>query len=53
MVQSVGYYMFISVSGPAVMVQLAGGTSPHEGPVELRMYNQWSTICLLQYQGQQ
>ena len=45
--------MFITVSGPAVMVRLVGGTSPHKSRVELRMYSQWSTICLLQYQEQQ
>ena len=27
------------------MVRLVGGTSPHEGRVELRLYNQWGTIC--------
>ena len=45
--------MFITVSGPAVMVRLVGGTSPHEGWVELRLYNQWGVLCLLQYQDQQ
>ena len=43
--------MFIIVSGPAVMVRLVGGTSSHEDRVELRLYNQWGAICLLQYQG--
>ena len=52
-VQSVGYYTFFSVSGPAVMVRLVGGTSPHEGQVELRLYNHWGTVCLFQYQDQQ
>ena len=28
-VQSMGYYMLIIVSGPAVMVLVVGGTSPH------------------------
>ena len=39
--------MFITVSGLVVMVRLVGGTSPHEGRVELRLYNQCGTICLL------
>ena len=52
-VPSVGYYVFITVSGPAVMMQLVVGTSPHEGRVKLRLCNQWDTICLLQYQDQQ
>ena len=27
------------------MVRLVGGTTPHEGRVELRLYNHWGTIC--------
>ena len=46
-VPSVGYYMFITVSGPAVMERLVGGTSPHEGRMELRLYNQWGAIFFL------
>ena len=45
--------MFVTVSRAAVIVLLVGGTSPSEGWVELRLYNQWGTICLFQYQDQQ
>ena len=26
-------------------VRIVGGTTPHEGLVELKLYNYWGTIC--------
>ena len=38
------FFVFLVAVSPG-QVKLTGGSSPHEGLVQVRLYNRWGTIC--------